>query len=339
MLSSSDKSPDAWALQAASLPVAFAQVREDPRLDLLLVRSLPQPATLVLVASGGDTLISLAQHQHKMIHAVDVNPAQIALAKFKLSLSGAWPLATILQILGHSPMRQSDRIQFLSQALERLKLTENVFGPLDWVSQVGLDHAGRYEQCFHQLRQALATGIPRSQALTQVMSHSNLVCLFGPEAAQNPLKPFHEHFLDRSQLAFQRPDAAENPFLHQMYEGRFPPGQAYDWHQSNRPPLTEVVWHCGKMLDFLVSLPPSSIDFLHLSNILDWLTPPQAELTLQACARSLKSNGLILIRQLNSSLVINELSDAIRWNPSQGTEMEQMDRSFFYPKIHVGRRK
>lgn len=68
--------PDAWALEAAKLPLAFAQVREDPRLDVELAETLPAGAVVVMIASGGETLVQLARLPVKRIHAVDMNPAQ-----------------------------------------------------------------------------------------------------------------------------------------------------------------------------------------------------------------------------------------------------------------------
>ena len=53
--------PDAWALEAAKLPLAFAQVREDPRLDVELAETLPAGAVVVMIASGGETLVQLAR--------------------------------------------------------------------------------------------------------------------------------------------------------------------------------------------------------------------------------------------------------------------------------------
>jgi predicted SAM-dependent methyltransferase len=43
----------------------------------------------------------------------------------------------------------------------------------------------------------------------------------------------------------------------------------------------------------------ADVDFVHLSNILDWLTPEEAIETLSAAYRSLRRGGLVLIRQLN----------------------------------------
>ena len=182
-------------------------------------------------------------------------------------------------------------------------------------------------------------GATRSDALAQVMSLSNLTTLFGCEAAQNPRVPFHTHFANRSDLAFARADSSINPFLHQMYEGQFVKGHRYDWLQNNFPVLTEVAWSCGRMTEVLMGLPKASVDLVHISNILDWLSPEQATETLSAATRALKPGGQIIARQLNSSLDFNFLTDEVLWDLDLGRRMEQVDRSFFYPQIFVGTRR
>ena len=54
------------------------------------------------------------------------------------------------------------------------------------------------------------------------------------------------------------------------------------------------------------SAPPrtGSYDFVHLSNILDWLSPEEARATLDVAHAALRPGGWVLIRQLNSTLDI-----------------------------------
>lgn len=338
MSSLNENAPDAWAIQAAGLPLAFAQVREDPLLDLALAERLPRDAVVVMIASGGETLVPLARLPLARIHAVDMNAAQLALARLKLRLAGKLSPDAICQMLGHEPMPSAERRNMLEDWFQTLGLEKDAFGPLDWVSEHGPDHAGRYERCFAELRKVIASGCSREQALCRVMALPNLTALFGHEAAQNPRRPFHEHFARRSELAFQRGDASTNPFLHQMYAGRFVPGHRYDWLQSEAPPQTQVVWHHGRMVEVLASMPAASADLVHLSNILDWLSPDQAMHTLEAAARALKPGGSLILRQLNSSLEITTPATAIVWDLDLGRQMEARDRSFFYPHIHVGTR-
>ena len=44
-----------WILEAKRLPLAFAQVREDPLIDLWVVNQLVTKAHVLMIASGGCT--------------------------------------------------------------------------------------------------------------------------------------------------------------------------------------------------------------------------------------------------------------------------------------------
>jgi S-adenosylmethionine-diacylglycerol 3-amino-3-carboxypropyl transferase len=123
-----------------------------------------------------------------------------------------------------------------------------------------------------------------------------------------------------------------------MYAGTFAPGHRYDWLQSADPIRAEVLWHHGTMMGVLSDLPPASADMVHISNILDWLSPSLAAQTLEAAARVLKPGGKLIARQLNSSLDFEALTDVIAWDADWGRRMEPRDRSFFYPRIFVGTR-
>jgi S-adenosylmethionine-diacylglycerol 3-amino-3-carboxypropyl transferase len=90
------------------------------------------------------------------------------------------------------------------------------------------------------------------------------------------------------------------------------------------------------MLEALKQLPSASCDFLHLSNILDWLSPKEALLTLNQATRVLRGGGLVAVRQLNSTLPIRQLGSSLRWMDSLSHALLEADRSFFYREFHVG---
>ncbi|HSI86395.1 MAG: DUF3419 family protein [Candidatus Methylacidiphilales bacterium] len=374
--------PQAWAVKAAQLPLAFAQVREDPRLDLQIAKALPAGSTVVMIASGGETGVCLGRCPHlRQVHLVDMNPAQLALSKLKWHLAKHCCADQAAALLGHSFMDPDQRRTELQAALTCLALPANIFGPEDVVAELGPDNAGRYEATFACLREYLAPharalrGILHSEhpvvlggesedagsldglgqaldeAFASTMSLENLVCLFGQEATQNPARAFHDHFAMRTRLEFARRPPAHNPFLWQMLAGSFPAGHEYDWLQQghasrqwrNEPNNSDssnsaMEWTQGRMGEILDRLPAGSVDFVHLSNILDWLSPASAQQVLQATSRVLRPGGFVIIRQLNSSLDIPGLASDIMWDKAHGAAMEAADRSFFYPFIHLGRR-
>lgn len=336
---------DPWALEAARLPLAFAQVREDPRLDIEIAAAMPTDATVIMIASGGETLVELArQHRIARIHAVDMNPAQMALSRLKCRLASYCTPDDSCRLLGHDFMPPEDRGNAMRSHLSVLDLPDDVFGPPAFIAEHGADHAGRYERCFAELRsvlgasEALLNENRLDEALSRVMSLANLVALFGQEATQNPERPFHEHFALRTRVALSREGAAVNPFLWQMYRGSFAQGHRYDWLQSSSAPRAEILWHQGRMREALDGLPAGSADLVHLSNILDWLNAEAAAATLASARRVLKPGGQLILRQLNSSLDFTALGEGLTWDTARVAAMERRDRSFFYPRIHLATR-
>ena len=365
MASGTQAAPEGWAIQAARLPLAFAQVREDPRLDVEVLARLPRGSTVVMIASGGETAVELARLPLGELHLVDMNPAQLALTRLKFHLAQS-NASEARAILGHAAMDFDERLRRIEGVLRTFDLPVETLGPRNLIAEVGPDYAGRYERTFLRLRLQLASvlkeldqllhstdtaaascmaapgttlGAALDAAFDEVMSLPNLVALFGTEATQNPRQPFARHFAERTRVALARFPAAGNPFLWQIFAGDFPPGQPYDWFLPGWPdePLVTPVWHRGRMRDVLEDRPAGSTDFIHLSNILDWLRPAEAEATLRSVRRSLRPGGMVLLRQLNSTLDPTSLECGIAWDREWSQAMELRDRSFFYPAIHVGR--
>lgn len=348
--------PDDWARRAAALPLAFAQVREDPRLDLELARQVPEGGTVVMIASGGETAACLGRLPLRLV-AVDMNPAQLALARVKWELAGKRTAENAAALLGHLPMPAEERRRRMKALLDQLGMDEDVFGPPDWIAERGVDHGGRYEVCFAELRARLepwrgelsamltsGKSVPSfgavwlEDAFAGVMTLENLVCLFGEEATQNPRRSFSDHFAARTGEVIGRMPPLTNPFLWQILAGCFPPGCRYDWMEDDRPVIAAVEWRVGKMDAVLDTMVAESVELLHLSNILDWLSPAEAEAILRSARRVLKPGGKVILRQLNSTLEIAELDAGIAWDVEIGKGMEARDRSYFYPRIHVGSR-
>jgi S-adenosylmethionine-diacylglycerol 3-amino-3-carboxypropyl transferase len=356
-----------WVLETARRPVAFAQVREDATLDQAVVEQLDGGAEVLLVASGGCTAAALAgAPQISRLHLVDSNPAQLALSRLKFRLLATAGSGERLSILGHAAMPVSERRSRLTRELQALDLPVNALGPIDLVAKVGPDQAGRYEGLFLKLREALGDAADELTALLQlrdpaeqsrradpatpfgrdldaafdsVMSLPNLVGLFGEAATRNRCEPFSRHFARRTRHALATLPAADNPYLWQMLQGCFPPEVEYPWLRAVAPArMPEISWSVTSMAEALRER-PEAFDFVHLSNILDWLAPEDARSTLDLAWKALRPGGWTLVRQLNSSLDIRTLGDRFEWQDGSASSMHKRDRSFFYRGLHLGRKR
>ena len=356
-----------WLERASALPVAFAQVREDALLDYEIARYAGEGARVAMVASGGCTvamLASMASVAH--LHCVDPNPAQLALTRLKLRLLDVAGPEERRALLGHGPMAPNERAVRLADELTALDLPSDVLGSISSVSRIGPDHAGRFEFLFAALREALhdctepldallSLGDPArqaervaphtnlgqriDQALGDVMRRPNLVRLFGEAALRNPAAPFSSHFRERLRHVLATQPANDNPYLWQMLKGCYPPGSVSPWFTRPRPArILSVTWELGTMVGALADR-PGAFDFVHLSNILDWLNPEGARTTLDLARQALRPGGWTLVRQLNSTLDIERLGDGFEWHAARSRRLHETDRSFFYRALYLGRRR
>ncbi len=354
--------PD-WVSQAPQLPLAFAQVREDPALDARIADHLPENARVCMIASGGCTAALLVTHPRvALLQCVDANPAQLALTKLKCRLLRQ-PQSERLRLLGHDTLAAHERSSALAQHFAELDLPADCLGPLALVSQLGPDHVGRYERCFAQIAAKLQREHAAMHALLRlanphaqsdlvqpgsplgrlidatfddVLALPNLVALFGTEATKNPVEPFSRHFARRLRWVLSTQPALSNPWLWQMLLGKNPPEQRYPWLDlPAQKPRAELRFQQSFMTAALAD--GSTWDFIHLSNILDWLTPHEATRTLDQAFNALNPGGFVFIRQLNSSLDIRAAGPRFHWSP-QADAWHAEDRSFFYRQLHLGQK-
>jgi S-adenosylmethionine-diacylglycerol 3-amino-3-carboxypropyl transferase len=361
-----DEALPAWTLEAARLPVAFAQVREDPLLDAWVVARLGPQSRIIIIASGGCTVAFLAARcPVAAIDVVDPNPAQLTLARLKLHLLENTVSTERLALLGHVPMPADEREERLRAALRSIGASPQALGPPRIWAREGPDHAGRYERVFAELRKQLqphagavgqllslrdaaeqarrvAVGTLLGQALDDAFQRALdlpiLIHLFGEGATHNRAVPFASHFAERTRHVLASLPAADNPYLWQIFAGRYPPSSEAPWLAMPAPDrLPALSWKTMVMTEALRGA-PGAYDFVHLSNILDWLSPEEARTTLDLAHTALRPGGWVLIRQLNSTLDIPRLGHGFAWQSADSQALHARDRSFFYRALHLGRR-
>lgn len=349
-----------WVNTACQFPVGFAQVREDPLLDVQVIEHLNRPQTKVLmIASGGCTAALLATHPLvNELTVVDPNLSQLGLTQLKLHLLEHCSIEERLSILGHQQMPVQDRREWIARHLNLLGLPADTLGDLDKVAESGLDYSGRYEYLFLQLQHEIRHFEPEISAVLsnsnstisenlkdalnasfkKVMTLDNLVALYGEGATQNPAMPFWEHFFLQTMNALNCPLAKNNPFLSQLLLGQFNQ-QPYEWLTKPKQTISKKLKFLNNTLSETLDMANDSFDFIHLSNALDWLNPQEAKSMLRSVANKLNSGGMLILRQLNSTLDIPSLgSNQIEWQVQDGADYLHQDRSFFYKRLLVGKK-
>lgn len=346
---------DAQALAvAARLPVAFAQVKEDPLIDAaalkLATQHIDRPANVAMIASGGCTAAYLLTQPPQIadLTLIDANPAQLELSEKKINFltRRLTSRETALHLLGHSHPDQT---------------------------KPALDYNGRFEHIFAIMRRHLEPAqtqdllqldSPQAQrdwlsqnpdfsnrlqaALDLTFTQKNLTTLFGPLATSNALQPFSAHFHQRTIWSIQNQPCASNYFLQQfLTDCRGRPSATPQWLRESWPAdtspqtLTSTQIHYkNTTTDLALADTPNRYDLIQLSNILDWLPPADIANTLRIAHNALKPNGVLLVRQLNSRTDLDAHIARADYTllPDLAARLHLEDRSFFYRRLHIARK-
>lgn len=281
-----------------ALSLKFAVVREDAELEATLVERAGARQAL-LVASGGCTAFSLLHRFPGLeVTAFDRNPAQIAHVRAK-----------------HAAAVQGDRARLEA-----------------------LSDGGAFEKLFRLLRTFLTefTGDPpdlRSPywpiAFALAFDARLLEAIFGPDATQHAAPgSYPGYFQRRFEAALARPDAARNPFLRHILEGR---ARDEAWMGDRSVRLPALI--AGTLAD----VPDlARFDLVSLSNVFDWSADAVVAdwaARLQVC----RPGTHVLIRQLNNQRAIAPFFGAgWRFDDALGERLCAGDRSFFYERVLVG---
>jgi S-adenosylmethionine-diacylglycerol 3-amino-3-carboxypropyl transferase len=351
----------AWVERAAVLPIAFAQVREDPIVDLAAVKMLGPGTRVMMVASGGCTAAFLAARaQLSHLHLVDLNAAQLGLTRLKLHWLANTTQKERSELLGHTTMPVDLRIEAVMRSCRTLGIKSRIFGPIECFAN-GLDYSGRYEKLFAALQERLSEfadnikillslsdlkaqrnllsrrglGVAIDDAIAIVMRKNNLVRLFGEAATANRRQSFARHFIERTRWAISHLPAASNPWLAQVLIGSYQHSKA-PWLSAKPPAHLPKFSFYQSDLTSAIDRVRGPLDMIHCSNVLDWLTPGQAATLLSRCLKKLRPGGLIIIRRLNSMLDIPACEPRFQWLAAD--RLQRQDRSFFYRSLHLGRK-
>ncbi len=338
----------------------FSQVREDPLVDLAVVEGLGRPARVLVVASGGCTVLGLLGHEAVAhVRAVDPNPAQLHLVALRLATALHLSLSEGEALLG---LADGDRAALYDRLRPHLPPDTRAWWDArpDQVAW-GLNRVGRFEALFRELAAEVraATGLDPLEAPIEAAAHpawrpafervferERLSRIFGPAAVDYSMdRSFGEHFAAVFAQAAARFQPAENHFWQQVW------GDDYGPSSAGRPPAFTPEGHAAlrhrsaddltlQLARFEEALAHGPYDLIQTSNISDWMPVPDLLALLDRVAEALAPGGAWLGRRLNGDHDLQALAAArFDVDPDLCASLWARDRSFFYREVVVGVRR
>ncbi len=355
----------------------FAQVREDPRLE---IETLLRPGTsnrVVVVGSGGCTALSLLAAGASEVFCVDVNPVQNHLVELKLAAACALSPEDAIAFLGGEGSTSSQRLATYARLRETLTpaardhwdhrrraiaaganlsgVTERFLGVIAFALRTAVVGRRRIERMLAsedvEQQRALFEREwrgPRWNALFAILCSRAAVqrtydAAFFRNASHGS---FAEHFRSLAEHTLTQLAISDNYFLHQMLGRGYHVGATV----CAPPYLAETSSHAlaaardrlalvdGAMTEFLRTQPSRSIDAFALSNICEWLEPHEVLELFSEVVRTAAPHARLVFRNFVGWTEVPERWRAvIMEDRAAGDALIRRDRSGVQRRIAVCR--
>ena len=353
----------------------FAQVREDPRVEIEALR--PGAADrVVCVASGGCTALSLLAAGAGEVHAVDVNRAQNHLVELKAVAVRELERLEAIAFLGGTPMRATRRLAVYRRLRGRLGP-----GAAAWWDRRGsaiargVIEAGISEgfiRLVSRLVRRVVHSPRRVERMLACVTLDEQRLLFAREwdtvgwralfaillnrwsmsRAYDPRffervgrADFAAHFLALANRALTEVPVADNYFLHQMLLGRYPVERAdgVPPYLSARGAAAIAARRDGLLLvdggvtEHLRTLPDRSVHAFALSNIGEWMDEHGIAELFAEVERTAAPGARVVFRNFVGWTELPSSCTRLVEDAELGPRLMRRDRSVVQPRAVVCR--
>jgi S-adenosylmethionine-diacylglycerol 3-amino-3-carboxypropyl transferase len=346
----------------------FAQVREDPRVELTALRPGPDDE-VVVVSSGGCTALSLLAAGAGRVVAVDLNATQNHMVELKTAATtlggrdavaflGALPsarrretYASLRQALSPAARRYWDnRARQVSTGVIGAGVSERFITAVVTTLRLAVHPRARIERLLacRTLDEQRALferewSTRRWRALFALLCNRAMLQKTYPaqffEHVENP--SFARHFRDLAERAITELPVSSNYFLHQMLAGRYP----VDEPDGVPPYLSEqgaaTVASAGERLElvdgsvttYLRACAPRSVHVFALSNICEWMTPPDVDALFREVVRTAAPGARLVYRNFVGWTDLPRWCERIVPDEELSARLSREDRSLMQRRV------
>ena len=346
----------------------FAQVREDPRAELTVLQPGPDDE-VVVVSSGGCTALSLLAAGVRRIVAVDLNATQNHLVELKtaaaslgardaIAFLGAQPssrrratYASLRDALTPEARRYWDvRPRAIDAGVLGVGVSERFIAAVVGALLLAVHPRSRVERllaCRTLMEQRSLFerewSTRRWRALFALLCNRFVLRSAYPTQffvhVENP--SFALHFRGLAERAITEQPVSSNYFLHQMLAGRYPVGEP----EGVPPYLTDrgatmiasarerLQLVDGSVTEYLRTRPSGSVNAFALSNICEWMTPPQVDALFREVLRTAAPGARLVYRNFVGWTELPAWCERIVPDGALGERLSGEDRSLMQRRV------
>jgi S-adenosylmethionine:diacylglycerol 3-amino-3-carboxypropyl transferase len=303
----------------------FAQVREDPLVELSVVNKLESNSKVLCVTSGGCTVMSILCDKIHQLDAIDMNNSQNYLCELKVGVCKYFNNLQDILNFYQGEMTVTKNLVILNQ----INISENCRKYwLDNINNVcsGINRTGKFEELFRYL-------VANDFDYNKVFNREYLSIIFGEDAVKNSKdKEFYDHFSNVVEIYKQKYDPKDNYFYYQILHDSYPENN-FPYYLTNLDNLKysdRINYVVGNYFDYISNVTDNYYNMIHTSNLTDWLDNNKLDMFVKNLHRILNNNGYLVMRRLNGDY---KLKDIV----SNYFEIldTPIDKSHFYSEVVV----
>ena len=328
--------------------------------------------TVLAIGAAGDNVLALLLDEPKEILAIDINPAQSALAELKTAAIRSLPPGALAPFLGVGP--STSRLDHYERIRPTLSSTAVRFwDSAQAVLAAGAIHGGRFERYLALFRQLIlplvpgratlgallaATDLEEQQriytarwdsslwrGLFRVFVSRRLMAALGRHPAlfrHCEVADLGNHYLRRCRIGLTEVPVRDNPFVTYMLTGTYDrPARMPTYLQPDalarlRRLVGRVRVETAALADVLATLPDRSVDAFYLSDIFELSSQVDYEAMLVELARVGRPGARICYwNNLVERRRPERLAGLLTSHDGLAAALHRRDRAFLYTRFVV----
>lgn len=345
--------------------IRYAQCWEDTEV-LLAALDIKPADTCLSIASAGDNSLAMLAAGPKKVTAIDLNPAQLALAELKQKAIEHLDRASVMELLGYSQSnRRTELYLYLLPFLT--PDTMHYFNSNNYLIEEGLAGSGKFERYFAIFRNFILpllhsprsveslvtpkTFVEREQFFTRTWNNLRFrlaIKLFFSNAVIGLLgrDPSFFKYVDRSLPEFLSEsiykalviqDPSQNPYLHWILFGEYRAEilpfflrvENFDKIKAN---INRLELKKASLEEFLEGVDPDSIDCFNLSDVFEYVSEESYRNTLEIIDDRAKAGARLAYWNMLAPRTSN--SKSIKRDLEASSHLYAQDQTFFYTRFN-----
>ena len=297
--------------------VNFAIVREDPNIEVKIIKDFSL-STALLIGSGGCTGLKLSNvFPNLTLSLFDKNPEQIKLIKEKVKNVTNINYLMKLSNQGLFESLFCDFSNYLVQHLWKIN---------DLKHAISNNNKDFFKQCF--ARSAW------HKAFYLFFNDRVLIDLFSPAACQYAQSDSYIHyFKSKIEKSILRYDISSNYHIQHIFLSHY---------QSSCTPsfFGQSIGEINLIEGDIYSVENlQNFQLIQLSNIFDWLDQEQSKKIIEYLNKHVKKGSLLLIRQLNNNRPLATYLDQYEYLDGYSKKLTQMEETCLYQRVLLFKKK